>query len=246
MSTPMMPSSQTPKPVSEYNFPNPTRLPELTPGRSFFRQFIKLLCRVLVFCFTRMSVSGLEHFPPQGPGLVVINHLGDPDIILVWAALPGFPETLGKIELREIPALRVVTNMLGVIWVRRGQPDRHAISIALEAFRQGRFMVIAPEGRESVSGALEEGTEGAAFLALRSNVPIIPVTITGTEFRQLENNLGKLRRTRVKIMVGTPFHLSKNTRHRESLRDGTRTIMETLARQLPPEYRGVYSYVDGK
>jgi 1-acyl-sn-glycerol-3-phosphate acyltransferase len=182
---------------------------------------------------------------------VVINHLGDPDAVLVMAALPDFPEVIVKIELRDIPVLRLAADMLGVIWVHRGQPDRHAISAALEAFRQGRRMIIAPEGRESVSGALEAGTDGAAFLALKAGIPVVPVTITGSEFRLIEKGLKKFRRVPVTLRVGKPFVLPQpalsrvkgKSRDRDDLQVGTRLIMEALARQLPPAYRGVYAYV---
>jgi 1-acyl-sn-glycerol-3-phosphate acyltransferase len=140
---------------------------------------------------------------------------------------------------------------LGILWVHRGQPDRRAISAALEAFHRGQRVIIAPEGRESVSGALEEGTDGAAFLALKARVPIVPITLTGTEHRRIENAMKTRRRTPVTLTVGKPFFLSDLTldgvkgsagRH-VALRAGTRLIMETLARQLPSEYRGVYNYI---
>ena len=244
MSTPRTPSSPTPKPISEVWRPDLTRLPALTRGRRLFRRFIQHLCRGVVFVCTKATIHGLRNYPRSGPALVVINHLGDPDAVLVLAALPDFPEVIGKIELRNIPVLRLVTDMLGIIWVHRGQPDRRAVSAALEAFHQGRHVIIAPEGRESVSGALEAGTEGAAFLALRSGVPVVPITITGSEFRCIENNLKKLHRTPVTLRVGRPFVLPQPARGKEALQEGTRLIMEALARQLPPEYRGVYAYVE--
>jgi len=242
--TPITPSSQNPKPINQVYHLDITRLPVLTRGRRLFRRFFQLLCRVVVFVCTKTTICGLENYPPRGPALVVINHLGDPDAILVLAALPDIPEFIGKIELRDIPMLRLLAELYGVIWIHRGQPDRRALSAALQAFRQGRRMLIAPEGRESVSGALEEGTEGAAFLALKAGVPVVPVTITGSEFRHIEDNLKKLHRTRVMVTVGKPFVLSQPARGQDSLREGTRLIMETLARQLPPEYRGVYGYVE--
>ena len=224
--------------------PDLTRLPALTPGRRLFRRFFQFVCRVVVFLCTKAAIRGLENYPRRGPALVVINHLGDPDAVLAMAALPDFPEVIGKIELRDILVLRLVMDMLGIIWVHRGQSDRRALSAALEAFRQGRRVIIAPEGRESVSGALEAGTEGAAFLALRGGVPVVPVTITGSEFRRIENNLKKLLRTPVTVTVGKPFVLPQQSRRQDALREGTRLIMERLARQLPPEYRGFYADIE--
>ena len=64
------------------------------------------------------------------------------------------------------------------------------------------------------------------------------------EFRLVENNLKKLRRAPVTLKVGKPFVLPQQSRDRDALQEGTRLIMESLARQLPPAYRGVYAYVE--
>ncbi len=241
MSMQTAPSPPTPKLVSQIWRPDLTRLPPLSRGRRLFRRFVQRLCRIVIFVCTRATVSGLENYPRQGPALVVINHLGDPDALLTLAFLPDFPEVIGKIELRAIPVLCQVMDALGIIWVHRGQPDRRAISAALEALQEGRRVIIAPEGRESVTGALEPGTDGAAFLALKANVPVVPITITGTELRRVENSLKKLHRAPVSLTVGRPFVLPQRGDRRKMLQEGTRLIMGTLARQLPPEYRGVYS-----
>lgn len=237
------PSSLTPKPVSEVWQPGLTRLPALTWRRRLFRVFIKRLCWFVIRLCTRPTVRGVENYPCQGPALVVINHLGDPDAPLVLACLPEFPEAIGKIELRSIPILRLVTDGLGVIWLHRGQPDRKAVAAALEAFRHGRRVMIAPEARESLTGVLETGTNGAAFLALKAGVPVVPVTLTGTENWRVYGDLKRLRRPKITLTVGEPFILQQYADRHEALREGTRLIMETLARQLPPEYRGIYSYV---
>jgi 1-acyl-sn-glycerol-3-phosphate acyltransferase len=125
--------------------------------------------------------------------------------------------------------------------VHRGQPDRRAISAVLEAFHQGRRVLLAPEGRESLTGALEAGTEGAAFLALKANMPVVPITLTGTE--HIYSNLKRLRRTPVTLTVGEPFVLTRQASGPDRFKQATCQIMETLARQLPGPYRGAYSYV---
>jgi 1-acyl-sn-glycerol-3-phosphate acyltransferase len=243
VSTPPVPSSPTPKPVSKIWQPDLTRLPRLTPARRFFRWIFTLKCRLVVFVCTKTTVRGSENYPRRRPALVVINHLGDPDALLVIGALPYFPEVFVKIELRDITILRWLGDLLGVIWVHRGQPDRRAISAALEAFRDGRMVLIAPEGRESLTGSLEAGTEGAAFLALEAGVPMVPVTLTGSESRHIENNLKRFRRSPVTVTIGKPFNLPIQKKDPGALQEGTRLIMESLACQLPPEYRGIYAYV---
>jgi 1-acyl-sn-glycerol-3-phosphate acyltransferase len=191
----------------------------------------------------RPTVRGLEHFPRRGPALVVTNHLGDADMLVFQACLPATGEILAKIELIALPVLGRLLEAFGVIWVHRGRPDRRALEAALEGLRQGRFVAVSPEGRESLSGGLEPGTEGAAFLALRGGVPVVPVTVTGTENARVLPNLKRLRRTPVTLTVGEPFVLAQLADRHAAVRAGTVRIMETLARQLPAELRGAYGYI---
>jgi 1-acyl-sn-glycerol-3-phosphate acyltransferase len=127
-----------------------------------------------------------------------------------------------------------------MIWIHQGRPDRRALRAALEALSQGRMVTIAPEGRQSVIGGLEEGTEGAAFLALRSGVPIVPVAMTGTENSHVYSHLKQWKRAPVTLSVGKPFILPRHAGRQQAIQDGTQRIMETLASLLPESYRGKY------
>lgn len=199
---------------------------------------------VVVRLLTRTRVEGLEHIPRQGAALVVSNHLGDADVIVSVAFLPRAVDSLAKIDLYfDYPPLGWVMDAYGVIWVHRGRADRQALRTALQSLEAGRLVGIAPEGRESLSGALEEGTGGAAYLALKSGVSLVPVTFTGTENAVIFGNLKKLRRSKISITVGPAFKLPEITEFRQGVREGTRIIMEKLAQQLPEHYRGHYRYI---
>jgi 1-acyl-sn-glycerol-3-phosphate acyltransferase len=237
-----MPSeiSLLPKPRSDQFRPELIRLAPLTRWRKLFRILVSWLSRFLVFLWTRPKVFGLENLPDEGPALYVSNHLGDADLIIGFTFAPITAEPVAKIELYDINLLGWLLDSYGMIWVHRGQPDRRAIRVILEALDQGRIVGIAPEGRESLTGSLEEGTRGAAYLALKADVPIIPITFTGTENKRVFGNMKRLRRTDVSVKIGTPFKLESSRPTRESITKGTELIMNTLANQLPPEYRGVY------
>jgi 1-acyl-sn-glycerol-3-phosphate acyltransferase len=235
-----IPGQDLKKPRARKTRPELTCLPRITWWRRLVRCSLRLLARFLVRTLTRCKVNGLQHFPRQGPVLVVVNHLGDADALLGLAFFPASVEALAKMELYEFPVLGLIMQAYGAIWVHRGQPDRRALQAVLDGLAEGRLVGIAPEGRESLTGSLEEGTKGAAYIALKANVPLLPVTFTGTENSRIYPNLKKLRRTDVSITVGPIFRLEKVADRREALRLGTQKIMERLAKQLPAEYRGIY------
>ena len=239
-----------PKPVSDVWRPDLVALPELTLARRAFRIFIRGVARLLTRLLLRAEVSGLENFPRYGPAVVVFNHLGDADAVLMMAVLPfkSPAEGMGKIELNEHWLVGPVFRAHGIIWVHRGQPDRRAIRAALDALAEGRMVALAPEGRQSVIGGLEDGTTGAAFLALKSGAPIVPVAMTGTENSRVYGHLKRWQRAPVTLKVGKPFLLPEHapSERQKALQEGTRLIMQTLASLLPESYRGQYRTNAGK
>lgn len=237
MPTPPFPP---PKPITVIWRPELTRLPRLNRARRAFRTFTRLLAQALIRILTDATLRGLEHFPTKGPALIVVNHLGDADTALLLAALTVAPEVLGKIELYNFPILGTIMDWYGTIWLHRGQPDRRALRCALEGFTEGRFLIIAPEGRYTLIRGLEEGSPGAAYLAFKANVPIVPIALTGTENANIYGNLRRLRRPKITLTAGEPFHLAAIAEGPTRTKAGTRQVMESIARLLPIEYRGVY------
>jgi 1-acyl-sn-glycerol-3-phosphate acyltransferase len=239
------PPSLPPKPVAEILRPELTRLPEYNFGRWLARRVLKLVEYMLVATRLRLNVRGVENFPAQGPALIVFNHLGDADIVVILSQLRAYNiDPLAASNLYDIPALRIVSELYGVIWLHRGHPDRRALNCAIESLRLGRFVTIAPEGRESVAGGLEQGLDGAAFLALRADVPIVPIGITGTENPGIYRGLFSLPRHPVSMTVGQPFRLVRSGNRHLDLENSTNQIMHSIARLLPPEYQGAYRQVE--
>lgn len=232
------PSSQ-PKPVTDWWRPDLVKLAKLTFARRLFRVFARGLAKAVVFVTMKPTVTGLENFPKHGPALIVINHLGDADAVLLAASIPTTIDGMGKIELNEHWLVGPVFRAYGVIYVHRGRPDRKAIRAALDALTEGRMLALAPEGRQSVESKLEEGTEGAAFLAMKTGAIIVPVAMTGTENENVYHRKW-WRRARVTLSVGQPFKLTEQADRQKMMRDGTNQIMESLARLLPESYRGNY------
>ena len=241
--------SLPPKPITDVWRPDLVALPRLTFARRAFRVFIRAAAKLLAFFTMRATVTGLENFPKHGPALIVINHLGDADAVLVMATLPITIEGMGKIELNDHWFVGPVFRAYGVIWVHRGRPDRKALRAALDGLAEGRMVALAPEGRQSLIGGLEDGNEGAAFLALKSGAPIIPIALTGTGNQNIYSHMKRLKRAPVTLSVGKPFVLfpkGKQINRQDMMREGTRQIMESLAVLLPEAYRGKYKAAEAK
>lgn len=232
--------SSSKKPVTQVFLPNLTRLPELSNRRLFIRKAIRMLAKCVIHCFACINLKGLEYLPQKGPAIVVSNHLGDADVVVGLAKYPDLTVAFAKIELFALPIIGMLMDWYGVIWVHRGKPDRRALKAAITGLKEGRIIAIAPEGRESLTGALEEGTHGASYLATKMNVPIIPITFTGTENRNVWTKFKHLRRVDITMTIGSPFYLKNSKELRTSIRKGTDQIMNALASQLPAEYRGFY------
>lgn len=231
-----------PKPVSEVWRPELTRLPEMTPARRAFRRFSHGLLKLIAKICLNVTSEGMENYPDTGPVLVVINHLGDSDVPALISTLPFPPDALGKIELYELPILGKLMDWYGIIWLHRGQADTRALRAALSGFAEDRIIVIAPEGRYSLTGALEEASGGAAFLAYKSGAAILPIAITGSENENVYGHMKKFRRARVHVKVGKLFRLTGQAKDRQdAVAQGTHQIMQALASLLPEKYQGAYS-----
>jgi 1-acyl-sn-glycerol-3-phosphate acyltransferase len=155
---------------------------------------------------------------------------------------------MAKIELFRVPVLAQFLRAFGAFPVRRGEADLASLRLANENLKAGRAVCIFPEGtREGATEKLMEAQPGAAIVALRNDVPVLPIAITGSGRLGLPGMFLRLdRRARVTLTVGRPFHLDRPARvNAEAAREGTRQIMERIAALLPPEHRGYYGYVTG-
>jgi 1-acyl-sn-glycerol-3-phosphate acyltransferase len=240
MASKTLPTSVPPKPVTDIWRPELTHLPARTPARRFFRGAARSIARLLLRLLTRTTVSGLENLP-RGPALLATNHRGDADALVLLATLPVGPEVLAKVEMLGFPVIGRLMDWYGMIWLHRGQPDRRALRSALQGFAEGRALILAPEGRYSLTNGLEPGSNGAAYIAARGNVPVIPIALAGTANASVYGSLRRFRRPGITLTVGQPVELLPLGNGHAALDQNTERIMRAIARLLPPEDRGFYA-----
>ena len=135
----------------------------------------------VAYVFYRLSVSGKEHIPPDGPVLIVCNHISQADpVILGVAAVPRKSYYFAKAELFRVPFLRGYVNRMGAFPVERGGADRRALRLSREVLSRGDMLLMFPEGTRYTDGRLRPGLSGAGSLALIPGVTVIPAAIWGS------------------------------------------------------------------
>ncbi|MBN1955786.1 MAG: 1-acyl-sn-glycerol-3-phosphate acyltransferase [Anaerolineae bacterium] len=202
---------------------------------------LRIAMRVLLSLLMRIEVIGTEHIPDKGPFIMVTNHLAALDTPVLLTVFPHEIRIFAASKHRKNIFYGTLLQLGGAIWVRRGEVDRQALKEALAWLRAGGVFGLAPEGtRSRVTRALQEGKPGAAYLATRAEVPIVPVGVAGTE--RVMENLSWLRKTDVRVEVGEPFRLPQGGRVRgDQLEAATELIMLRIAALLPEQYRGAYA-----
>jgi len=206
-----------------------------------FYRLMRTVINLLLGLLTHREYSGLENIPPTPPYILAINHVSALDSPALLTVCPHRVRAFAAAKHKHHPLYAPLLALMGSIWVRRGEIDRHALQEALAALERGEVLGMAPEGTRSRDiHALQEGKSGVAYLATRANVPVVPVGITGTE--EIIPSLLRLHRACVRVVVGQPFFLPENGRVRgQLLREYTDLVMHHIADLLPEEYRGVYS-----
>lgn len=163
------------------------------------------------------KVIGRENIP-EGGCVVVANHSQWADPVMVATALTNKHElaAMAKKELFEIKALAPLITALGAFPVDRGSADIGAIKNSLKAVRDGKKLLIFPEGTTKHKEG-DEAKEGAARIALKTKAPILPIYIS-------EN---KKFRSKVYVVIGEPF-----TPEPTRTKDGYKQLSEEIMRRI--------------
>ena len=207
----------------------------------WFYYVSRLVVRMLLLLLTRWQIKGRENIPSQGALLIVANHLHLVDPPLLVVSLSRKVRLMAKKELFHSRLIGYFMSGFGAFPVYRGQLDKKALRQVHQLLADGQAVVVFPEGTRSKNAQLQHAFPGAALIALRSGVPVLPVGINGTE--KIKGVAWILRRPRITVNIGHPFYLPsvdcKLTK--VELAEFTNSIMEHIAELLPSQYRGDYA-----
>lgn len=164
------------------------------------RPVVALLARLL----WRLRVEGGERVPREGPFVLAPTHRSILDAFLAPMVTRRRVRFMAKRELWKVKGLGRLVEALGAFPVDRAAADRTALRTAMACIETGDPLVIFPEGTRRKGEVVEDLHDGAAYVAARQQVPIVPVGIAGSE-DILPKGAKVPRLRRVTIVVGEPI-----------------------------------------
>jgi 1-acyl-sn-glycerol-3-phosphate acyltransferase len=152
---------------------------------------------------TRLYLRGKEKFQKDSTYIVMSNHQS---LFDVWALIGKMPLQLRwliKAEIKKMPVFGYALERMGHIYVdkRKRKGTAQSLEAAAGKIREGTSVVIFPEGTRSEDGNLRKFLKGGAIIALRSGVPILPVTVNGGRFVLPKGTLD-LMPGKIEVIVG--------------------------------------------
>ena len=192
----------------------------MKPDGIAYRILYTIVRVALFFWHPVFRVTGRENIP-AGACVICGNHIGMADPLWTIFALreKRFFRIMAKEQLLEVPLLGRLLRWIGLIGVKRGENDVHAVREALKTLKAGDKLLLYPEGTRARHGRLE-GKTGAVLLAQRAECPLLPVYI-----QRRRRPFSPLR-----LVIGQPYTVSFPQRRAaaEELRTATDALMDTI------------------
>ncbi|MEY2926058.1 MAG: long-chain-fatty-acid--[acyl-carrier-protein] ligase, partial [Pseudomonadota bacterium] len=154
---------------------------------------IKAAIRGLFGLLYKVRLKGAENMPAPGEAaVIVVNHVSFLDGLLLAVFLPGKPTFAVNTQIAKAWWVKPALRLFDAFPVDPTNPM--STKAMVKAVREGRTLVIFPEGRITVTGALMKVFDGPGMIADKADAPIIPVRIDGAQFTRFSRLGGKIRR----------------------------------------------------
>ena len=199
------------------------------PSRLFYsvvRNMLVFLCLVV----TRVTISGRENIPRSGAFVLAPVHRSNIDSPLASAVTRRRLRFMGKDSLWRMRPVGWVLSALGGFPVSRGTADREALKRCIAVLEKGQPLVLFPEGTRQSGPVIQPLFDGAAYVAVKAGVPIIPVGIGGSE-RVMPKGSRMIRPRKCVMMIGAPIVVQTDAEGRVP-RSAVRDVTDRLSREL--------------
>ena len=207
--------------------------------------FARLWSRMILGTIgAQVQVEGLEQIDTSKAHIYAVNHLSALDIPVLYKHLPFQFRILAKKELFRYPFMGWHLRRSGQIAVDQQniRSSVRSIGRAVEALKKQMPIVIFPEGGRTEDGQLQAFMSGAFYLAIKAQVDVVPMALTGT-YESLPMNSFHIRPHQIRLLVGKPISTAgMNIRTMYKLTEATREAVADLyyAHASVPDLRGQY------
>jgi len=188
-----------------------------------FRQLVGTSLRI----YTRGTVEGKDNLPDGAFVLAPVHRSYIDTPITSWVQVRRL-RYLGKDSMWKYGWIGKLFTAMGAIPVHRGSIDREALKRCLDALGSGQPLVLFPEGERKDGPDVHPLLDGAAFLAAKAGVPIVPVGIAGSD-RAMPRGARFIYPHRVHVIVGEPITVPTNARGRADRKQLNATTQELRA-----------------
>lgn len=177
----------------------------LSRSSCWFYRATRVLFMSFFAVWLRLSVTGREHVPQTG-GFILApgGHRSILDTPVAAATSRRIYRYMGAEKYFQVPGLSWFLRSVGGFPVQREATDREALRLSQDLLASGEPLVIYPEGTRFSGPEVQPLQQGAAFLACRAQVPIVPVGLGGTE-RAWPKGGRFIRPSKVCLVVGEPM-----------------------------------------
>jgi 1-acyl-sn-glycerol-3-phosphate acyltransferase len=173
-------------------------------GSRFFYQLIRFLVVSICRTYCRMTVSGQENIPQTGPFVLAPVHRSYIDTPIASGCTRRRMRFMGKDSMWKRQPLNWMLSALGAFPVTRGSADREAIMRAIQVLKSGEPLVLFPEGERKSGPVVQPLMDGAAYVACKAGVSIIPVGIGGSE-RVMGKGAKFIYPKKLVVIIGKPI-----------------------------------------
>ena len=190
------------------------------------RGVVVALCRV----WLGLTVHGADRIPARGAYIVAPTHRSAMDIPIAAAASTRRLRFMGKDSLWRRRPIGAVLSALGGFPVTRGSADLEALKRCVAVLASGEPLVLFPEGTRQSGQTVHPLFDGAAFVAYKAQVPIVPAAIAGSEHAMAKGRRS-IGRGRCALVIGEPIALPPIAGPRAS-REDLAALTELLRERL--------------
>lgn len=174
-----------------------------------------------------LKVEGAGNLVREGPVLVVSNHESFLDPPLVGTLYQDEMYYLARKTLMKGPVLTWIYKAWNSIPVDQERPDMTSLKTIIKLLKEGRRVLVFPEGERSYDGSLGKAQPGVGLIAVKAGVPIQPIRIRGAR-EALPRGSGRIRLTRIQLSIGPAFCLTEEELAEAKGKDGYQRIADRI------------------